>query len=108
MSTVDKFAEKLAKSVVKDNQAFDPATFMAFAELIMALIDKIRECKAAKDVPATAKSPTLFQRVVLKNTVRNQLGRQAFRQHGDDVIDGLLKIGGEATEKEIQELYNEV
>ena len=108
MSTVDKFAEKLAKSVVKDNEAFDPATFMAFAELIMELIDKLRECKAAKDVPAAAKAPSLWQRVTLNNTVRRQLGRQAFRKHGDAIVDGLLKLGSEATEKEIQELYNEV
>lgn len=108
MSTLKKMSERLATKAFQGNEALDPATILTFAEIIAELIAKIQECKAAKAAHQSFKNPGLFERIVLRNTVRDRLGNKAFRTHGQKVVDGLLALGDEVTQAEVEALYNEV
>lgn len=108
MSALETQAKKLANHITKGNEAFDPSMIPVFVDLIMQLIDQIRACKTPSEVQEVAKNPGLFQKILVRNAVRKNLGTKGFRAHGDEVIAALYKMGANASVKEIEDLYEEV
>lgn len=88
--------------------AFDPASILVWMQVAKEVIALLQECKKAKDVPDTAKNPTLMQRVVLRGKIKEALGTRGFLRHGRATVDGFLKAGAQLTEDEVQSLYDEV
>lgn len=106
MAAANKFGDL---SGVGSQAALDPATIMTFAELIMQLMAKFKECKAS---PTSAtqqmKNPGFFHKITLRRTVRDELGSQAFRQHGEDIVEALLDTGNKVTAEDVNSLYKEL
>jgi hypothetical protein len=88
--------------------AFDIATVLTFIQIAKEVISLLQDCKKAKEVPETAKNPTLMQRIVLRGKIKEVLGTRGFLRHGRATVDGFLKAGAKLTEDEVQSLYDEV
>lgn len=88
--------------------AFDPASIIVWIQVAKEVISLLQECKKAREVPDVAKNPTLFQRVVLRQKIKEALGTRGFLKHGRASVDGFLRAGSQLTEDEVQSLYDEV
>jgi hypothetical protein len=89
--------------------ALDPATIITFLQLILSLVGQFKDCgKNPAAVVASSKNPGLFQKILLRRAIRDDLGNKEFRQHGNDIIDALLATGKDVTEADVVELYKEV
>lgn len=113
MSKINEVAQLATKYFVQQEgveAAFDPATFMAFAEIIMELILKIQECReSADDAVEVVNKPGIFEKIVVRKTVQNSLGsRREFRHSGRQMVQALLSTGRDISKQDMFELYNEV
>lgn len=88
--------------------AFDPASILIWISVAKELIGLLQSCKQAKDVPGLAKNPNVFQRAVLRNTLKDKMGIKGFFRHGRASVDAFLKAGADLTADEVQDLYDEV
>lgn len=97
------------KAVGGDAQAaLDPTQILAYLEILKEVIAMIQDCRKAREVPAMSTNPGFLEKRLLTNKVRNILGLREFRKSGRETVEAILKTGSEATEKEIQELYDAV
>jgi hypothetical protein len=85
--------------------ALDPTTFFAFAELILELIGKIKECR--EGTPQDVRTPKFGQRLKLRKHLIEQMGRKDFRAKGDKVIEALYKTGEEVNDDDLAQLWKE-
>ena len=107
MNAFDRVATKVVGDMQeKTGEAFDPAAIGTFAQMIMDLIAAFKDCKKPSEVQAVAKNPGLFQRIRLRQIVRDNLGAAGFRAHGSDAIVSLQNVGAKLTVDEVQELYD--
>jgi hypothetical protein len=107
-SVASRVAQNYSKVSGDKEAALDPATISGFIGLIQEVITLFKNCK---QTPAQAvksmKNPSLGQRVSLRRTVRQELGRKDFRAEGDKVVDALLNTGSTLLESEVDALYKE-
>lgn len=88
--------------------AVDPATIMVFAQIIMDLIAKIRECKKSQtQALSTINSPSRMEKIAAKLTVRKQLGRKEWRDNGDAMLESVINTGAVVTPEQLDSLYDE-
>lgn len=108
MITVNKYAEK---AIVGVNELVDPTSIMVFAQLIIAAIEAFKSCKKpADEAVRISKEPGLYQKIILRNLVRRELGgRRNYRQlDGDDIVKSLIQAGKDVTNEDMQKMYDEV
>jgi len=111
MSILNKASDLIAKDFAKSNPnaAFDPSIIFVIADILVQLIDAFKACKAApSEAAAIAKNPGLFQRVILRRKILDVVGRQTFREHGDNLIKSFLTVGRTATGEDFVQAYEEV
>lgn len=86
----------------------DPATIALFAQLILDLVAKIRECrKSNAEVGQTIRNPGLFQKMSLKRHLRDSMGTSDFRKHGDNMMASILDTGKGLSDGEIDSLITD-
>lgn len=111
-----KASERIAKNIAIEyagisgdrEAAIDPATVLVFIQLVMEIVNRIKECKKTpKDGAEMMQSPGLFQKMMLRKIVKDDMGRQDFRAKGENVIAAILKHGRNINEQEVLELYQE-
>lgn len=89
--------------------AIDPATIVTFAELILDVIAKIKECRGnTNDGLSLVNDPGLFHRMSLRRVVKSSLSPRDFRSQGDNIISALLDTGNDLELADIEDLYREV
>jgi hypothetical protein len=88
--------------------AFDPASILVWMQVAKELIAILQQCKQAKDVSKVAADPSVWERIKLRNVVKDALGTRGWLRHGRATVDAFRKAGAELTEKEVQALYDEV
>jgi hypothetical protein len=97
------------RAVSGDAEAFiSPTEILAWMEILKSVVEMLQDCRKAKDVPAMSANPGPLERRLLKHKVRQVLGLREFRRIGDNTVDAILKTGQNATEQEVQELYDAV
>ena len=111
MTKIQETAQKLAvkfNTLNGDSQAvLDPATILTFAQIILDLFTKIKECKQNKSqATQTIKSPGLFHRLQLRMHLRNILGRD-FKNSGENMVQSVLEVGKQLTPDDVSALYDE-
>jgi hypothetical protein len=111
MSILHKASDLIAKDFVKStpNAAFDPSIIFVIADILVQLIDAFKKCKATPpEAVAIAKNPGLFQRVMLRRKILEVVGRQTFREHGNDLIKSFLAVAKTATSEDFTLAYEEI
>lgn len=104
-----KVAIKYANAAGDKQAAFDPAVIMVFADMIINLIDMFKNCgKTDAQAFATVKNPSLWDRLMLRRLVKQDMTRSEFKSKGKELVDALLSGGKDVTEEEMKELYAEV
>lgn len=101
-------AKQYAKLSGNAEAALDPATIMAFAELIIQIIAKIKECKQAQEGAAAIQNPNLFQKLLLRRWVKQDISPNEFRKHGEHIVQALIATGYELSTEQVQGLYEQV
>lgn len=88
--------------------AIDPATIITMAQLVLDLMQKIKECRQNKSQAVqTIKSPGLFHKIQLRRHLKEILGRD-FRNNGDKIVQSVLETGKSLSNSDIEDLYDEV
>lgn len=88
--------------------AVDPATVFLIMDIIMQVIDMIKNCRQnPADGAAMMNRPTLLQKLVLRRNVKKSLDRED-RHYGEDFTKAIIKTGSTLNAREVEELYNEV
>lgn len=113
MSKFEQLANDVAVNFNTTNgaeAAFDISMIPQIISIAKEVISLWKECNKTPEqlVSSTLNSPSLFEKVILRRTVRHNLGIRKFRKNGDKVIEALLQTGKGYSEADIQELYNEV
>lgn len=104
-----KVAGKYSQKTGNREAAFDPSTLLVFAEMILTFAELFKNCnKSPMQAVASAKNPSLWEKVLLRHHVRKFMDRKEFRERGKEVVDALISGGKEVTEEDFKELYNEV
>jgi hypothetical protein len=105
-----KFVDHYASSDSEKQEALDPTTFFAFAELILELIKKIQECRgtSSASVKNIAASPKFGQRLALRRHLKDAMGRQEFRHRGDRVEEALISAALDADDGDIEDVWASV
>lgn len=109
MAKLNDIAAKAAVnySEVSGNKeaAIDIATIATFAELIIKVVDMLKECKKTPTTATdTVKAPGLFARLRLRSLVKDNMSRADFRDHGEQVIEALQKTGKGLTSEDLKQL----
>ena len=108
MGLVNTLAEDTAKNFAGPNAALDPATLQAFIELILQVIQAIKNCRATPpDAAIMVSRPTMWQKMVVRQTVRRNMSFREYRDSGEQVVDALLKTGKTVSQSEIEQLLLE-
>lgn len=85
---------------------FDPISFLAFIEAIMAMISKLMENCPQHDVGVrdSVKRPNIRQRVAVRVAVQNDCqwyGEVGWRRRGGVIARALIELGGQQTDETI-------
>lgn len=109
MSKTQELAERVAATLPQKNYQFDPTVIIMIMEAIMQMIQTLMDnCnKTPQETIDTAKDLSFLQKVVLRLRVRKTFGNKAFREFGEDVVNGLPKVFAAATVEEVQAVYDE-
>jgi hypothetical protein len=108
---LNQFSNDIASDFSKNNgnSQFDPAMVTAIIDIVVNLIERFKDCgKTADQALNTSHNPGLWERVILRNSVLRYLGRKQFREHGQNLIDSILKSGGKLNKDQMLELYSDV
>jgi hypothetical protein len=112
MSKLDDISMKVAKNMPgRGEAALDPAMIPVIIDIVGNLVTLFKQCnKTSGEAVKSAKNPSLWEKVALKQTVRKQLGMGffKFRREGDDLVEAVMKTGKGMTENDMNELYDEV
>lgn len=110
--TVQEAAQKSAGNFAtlsgEKEAVLDPTTIMAFAALIIPLVQSLVKCIQARRAKQAAANPTVRQKMVLNMLVRREMGRHAFRQEGHHYVESLLKTANDSTDEEMESLWQDV
>lgn len=86
-------------------EALDPTTIGAFAELILQLIKRIQECR--NGAPQDVRQPKFGQRLQLRSHLIERMGRREFRAKGERVMNALLQTGRDVTDSDLMAVWRE-
>lgn len=108
--------ESVAEKVVSNYKlgdkeaAFDPSMIFTIIDIITSLIGNFKNCKKAPaEALKAAKSPTFWEKQVARRAVRQHLGGfKAMRREGENLLEAVIKTGGDLSIKEVEGLYAEV
>lgn len=105
---LQQFSRKVAKNLPEAQAQFDPTIILLIMELIAEFLPVIMELcnKEPEDVVSMAAEPTFLQRRILRMRVRRNMGRKAFRDGGDEIVNSLLVTTSNAKPEEISEIYD--
>lgn len=112
--TTSKFeaaAEKVQAHLqpeVVDPQKLDIGSMIEIGVMLLEIFSKCMDSSNgdAAQVANNIKSPTLFQRIMLRRAVRSHLGRNS-QQRGERLERAILKAAGDADVQELLDLANE-
>jgi hypothetical protein len=78
--------------------------------IITSLLGQMKGCGTTPPVAAaSAKNPTLFDRLMIRRHIKKHLGPgDAFATFGTPIMNGVLATGAEMSEQEMATLYGEV
>lgn len=109
-SLTSVFVDKYASNEDEKQEALDPTTFFAFAELILELIAKIKECRGTDvtSVKQIANKPKLGQRLVLRSHLIEAMGRKEFRKSGEKVQEALFAAADDADNADIVQVWDSI
>jgi len=107
---IKDFAQKVAAELPNENYQFDPTIIVLIMEAIMQVIQTLMDnCnQTPEELIKTAKNPGFLQKTVLRLRTRRAMGARTFRECGDDVVNGMVKVTAQADPTEIQAIYDEV
>mgnify|MGYP003661998746 CR=1 FL=1 len=103
---LDIIATKASAKYLQGNQSreslsiSDPATVLLFIQIISELAGLLDKCK--KPVKSL-EDPTVFQKVIIRHSIKNYLGRDNIHLTGG-VYKAILETGSELSEKEFSDL----
>ena len=104
-----KFAVKYSSLSGDKDAAIDPSTIMVFLDMILGIVEIFKGCgKTPAQALASTHSPSLWDRLVLRRIVKQDMTRSEFKARGKELVDALLAGGKEVTEEDVKDLYNEV
>jgi hypothetical protein len=88
-------------------RALDPSMIPVIISIVKDVISLFKECRqSSSEAHESMKNPTLWQRVILNRTTRRELGIRKFRKEGNDLVNALIKTGGNYTAEQVQALYD--
>lgn len=91
-----------------DGYSIDPATIMIIMEIVSNVIAMWKDCKKPPvEAAASAKSPSRFERLVLRRTCVKMLGAKEFRRSGDVLMSKLVEKASSLTESNMAEMYED-
>lgn len=94
---------------VKPNEDGSKEVGIEIILLILQLLPTIYRCwQDHKKAADRVRSPSFFDRMVLRRVVRRQLEPGQFRRHGGEIIGGILALGVDATEDDIRKYLESV
>lgn len=115
--------QQIAKKVIsnidhkKDDENFGfVVTILMIISITLTLIRIIQECNKKKtqlfsaskkysyygsEIKALAMRKSWFTKMMIKKAIRKEMGREAYRAYGIDVLNAILKTGENLTEDEI-------
>lgn len=110
---LDEVANQVANNMPKKNgeAALDPAMIPVIIDIVSNLISLYKGCnRSPGEAVRSAKAPSGWDRVVLNQTIRKQLGMGffRFRREGAELVEAVMKTGKSFTETDMKELYDEV
>lgn len=105
-SKLEQFGMKVAANMSPGEAAIDPATFQLILELIKELIPLITSCMENRRLRKEAKAAR--GEAVAKIRARRMMGRKAYRECGEEMVEALIKTTIESDDKEIRDVYDEV
>ncbi len=105
---LQQFSRKVAQNLPEAQAKFDPTIILLIMELIAGFLPTIMELcnKEPEDVISMAAKPTGLQQRILRMRVRRNMGRRAFRDGGDEIVNSLLVTTSDAKPEEILEIYD--
>lgn len=104
-----KFATNYANVSGDKSAALDPSMIMVFLDMILNIVDIFKSCgKTQEQTHKAVRNPTLWDKLVLRRIVKQDMTRSEFRNKGKELVDALLAGGKEVTEEDIKDLYSEV
>ena len=83
---------------------------MLIIEILSTLIPLLRDrCKKDPDeVEGLSREPGLLGRAILRRHIINSAGRGVWREHGAELMEGILRTGAEGSPAVISNLYEEI
>lgn len=111
-SKLEDIANKVAVNYKNGDKeaAFDPSMLFTIMDIIGNLVGMFKGCgKTAPQAIQSAKSPNFWEKQAVRRSVRQHLGGfKAMRREGENLVDAVLKTGGDLTVKDVEDLYKEV
>jgi hypothetical protein len=109
----------LGRDVEKQEVFFDPVTITVIAAITTIIFNVIRTYAVCKKLRKTeeqpnpqgaaikvaCQNPTGPMRRMIRRTIRRRLGRDE-RHRVDELYEAFIRNGAQATEQELQELYD--
>lgn len=120
---------KIAQKVLDQMQPKDPdkfgaiITILMIISIILTVIRVIQECNKSKlsaftgrdrneyfaqQIKQTAIRRTWFTKMMLKKAIRKELGREAYREYGIDLMNAILNTGEQLKDDELYTLAEAV
>lgn len=105
----DRVIEKLNETNDSDvAEAIDPTVWVGILTTVLEIIKNCQNRNKNEAVTAAAiANPTLAQKLLTRREMVKQVGRKAWRQHGDEIHAKLLEVGAEATQAEREAIVRE-
>lgn len=103
-----KVIEKYSVLTGKENAALDPAIILVVMQIVQEVIALLQNCrKTPADAIKSAKNPSLWERLVVRNTAIDTLGRREFRDNGgSELVSSILSAGASLEVKEAEQLFS--
>ena len=108
-SAAEKVTDKFRDSDAEDRQAaFDPSFILVIAQALVPLVEAVQSCLAASKVPSAARSPSLWQRIVVRNELRKSVDKKFWRGNQQELVQAVFDAAADSTVEEIKALYDSV
>ena len=101
-ATVSNFATQ------KAGAQFDPTIILVIAEMVLSLLEALKSCRDPQGATEIANDPTWLQRRYVSLRVRREIGRNAFRSDGEEIVEAILKTGKDLDQNLMEQVYAEL
>jgi hypothetical protein len=93
---------------VPPNQDGSKDVAIAIILAILQMLPVLYKCwQDRKRATARVNNPTFFDRLILRRALRNKLGSEQYRKYGPYITRGLLALGADATEGDVERFLAE-